>query len=94
MRHHARVKFPASVASALLACKVFAAELRVDDWPRVPATEPAQATATLQVRDGFRVEIVASEPLIASPVAMAFDENGRLYVAEMRDYSERRDDAE
>ena len=83
-----------SVASALLACKVFAAELRVEenDLPRVPATEPAQAAATMQVRDGFRVEVVASEPLIASPVAMAFDENGRLYVAEMRDYSERRDE--
>ncbi len=80
------------VASALLACKVFAAELRVDDMPRVPATEPAQAAATMQVRDGFRVEVVASEPLIASPVAMAFDENGRLYVAEMRDYSEQRDE--
>ncbi len=81
-----------SVASALLACKVFAAELRVDDLPRVPATEPAQAAATMQVRDGFRVEVVVNEPLIASPVAMAFDENGRLYVAEMRDYSERRDE--
>ena len=81
-----------SVASALLACKVFAAELRVDDMPRVPATEPAQAAATMQLRDGFRAEVVASEPLIASPVAMAFDENGRLYVAEMRDYSERRDE--
>jgi putative membrane-bound dehydrogenase-like protein len=92
--HHVPVKFPVIVASATLACKVFAAELRVDekDLPRVPATEPAQAAATMQVRDGFRVEVVASEPLIASPVAMAFDENGRLYVAEMRDYSERRDE--
>jgi putative membrane-bound dehydrogenase-like protein len=92
--HHVRVKFPVIVASAALACKVFAAELRVDDkdLPRVPATEPAQAAATMLVRDGFRVELVASEPLIASPVAMAFDENGRLYVAEMRDYSERRDE--
>jgi len=89
-----RVKFPVIVASVALTCKVFAAELRVEekDLPRVPATEPTQAAATMQVRDGFRVEVVASEPLIASPVAMAFDENGRLYVAEMRDYSERRDE--
>ncbi len=36
--------------------------------------------------DGFRIEPVASEPLIQSPVAAAFDADGNLYVAEMRDY--------
>jgi hypothetical protein len=35
---------------------------------------------------------MASEPLIVDPVAMAFDEQARLYVVEMRDYSERRDE--
>ncbi len=60
------------------------------DLPRVPATEPDKATSTFQWRDGFRVELVASEPLIVDPVAMSFDENGRLFVVEMRDYSERR----
>ncbi len=35
---------------------------------------------------------MASEPLVADPVAMAFDEDSRLYVAEMIDYSERRDE--
>ncbi len=86
------MKFSLLILCAALAVPAGAAELRVDDWARVPATEPAHAAATLQVRDGFRVEVVASEPLIASPVAMAFDEQGRLYVAEMRDYSERRDE--
>ena len=71
-----------------------AAELHVEDkdLPRVPATEPNKAISTFQVRDGFHIELVASEPLIVSPVAMAFDENGRLFVVEMRDYSERRDE--
>ncbi|HEY0548476.1 MAG TPA: PVC-type heme-binding CxxCH protein, partial [Verrucomicrobiae bacterium] len=80
------------VASAVLACKVFGAELQVDkkDLPRVPATEPGKAISTFQLRDGFRLELAASEPLIVDPVAMAFDENGRLFVVEMRDYSERR----
>jgi putative membrane-bound dehydrogenase-like protein len=32
------------------------------------------------------VELVAAEPDIQSPVAMAFDEDGRLWVVEMRDY--------
>ena len=86
------MKFPVIVASAVLACKVFAAELSVTerDLPRVPATEPARAAETMQLREGLRLELVASEPLIADPVAMAFDESGRLYVVEMGDYSERR----
>ena len=31
---------------------------------------------------GFRLELVAAEPAITAPVAMAFDENGRLFVVE------------
>ena len=94
MSHHRRVKSSAVFASVVFAGVIVGAELRVEDkdLPRVPATEPDKAVATIQVRDGFRVELVASEPLIESPVAMAFDENGRLFVVEMRDYSERRDE--
>ncbi len=36
-----------------------------------------------QVADGFRIELVASEPMVAAPVAMTFDEDGRLWVVEM-----------
>ncbi|MFO0925656.1 MAG: PVC-type heme-binding CxxCH protein [Gemmataceae bacterium] len=35
---------------------------------------------------GLRIELVACEPDVQSPVAMAFDEDGRLWVVEMRDY--------
>ncbi len=62
------------------------------DLPRVPPTSPEKAVATFSVRPGFHVELMAAEPLIMSPVAMAFDEDGRLYVVEMIDYSERRDE--
>lgn len=54
--------------------------------PTVPATPPDQATATFEVLDGFRMDLLAGEPLLASPVAMVYDENGRAYVCEMRDY--------
>jgi putative membrane-bound dehydrogenase-like protein len=37
------------------------------------------------------VELVASEPLISSPVALSIDERGRMFVVEMIDYSERRE---
>lgn len=33
---------------------------------------------------GFKVQIVAAEPTIIDPTAMAFDDQGRLYVAEWR----------
>jgi putative membrane-bound dehydrogenase-like protein len=47
---------------------------------------PREELATFHVPKGFRVELVACEPDIVDPVAMAFDEEGRLYVAEMRGY--------
>src|SRR5690606_14678006 len=50
--------------------------------------EPADAMKTFQVLDGFKLEQVAAEPLVASPVAIDFDADSRMYVVEMRDYSE------
>ena len=41
-----------------------------------------------RLRPGFRIELVASEPLIRDPVAIDFDENGRLYVCEMPEYNQ------
>jgi putative membrane-bound dehydrogenase-like protein len=52
----------------------------------VPPRTPAEALQTFETVGGFRMELVAAEPLVASPVAGAFDEDGNLYVAEMRDY--------
>ncbi|MBI2946967.1 MAG: cytochrome C, partial [Verrucomicrobia bacterium] len=71
-----------------------AAEPSVDskDLPRVPPTEPDRVLSTFQVKSGFRMELVAAEPLVVDPIALAFDEEGRLFVVEMIDYSERRDE--
>ncbi|WP_158265433.1 PVC-type heme-binding CxxCH protein [Blastopirellula marina] len=41
-----------------------------------------------RVADGFHVELAAAEPNVVDPVAMAFDADGRLFVIEMRGYSE------
>ena len=72
---------------------IHGAEPTVDakDLPRIPAIEPAQAIGTIQARKGLRVELAACEPRIASPVAISFDENGRLFVVEMPDYPDRRE---
>jgi putative membrane-bound dehydrogenase-like protein len=47
---------------------------------------PEDALATIEVAEGFRVELVAAEPLISDPVAMEIDEAGRIYVVEMHGY--------
>src|SRR3982751_395405 len=77
------------LVSALVAAEP---EVKPEDLPRVKPTEPADALKTFQVRPGFRMELVAAEPLVMDPIAMCFDENGRLFVVEMRDYSERREE--
>ncbi len=59
--------------------------------PRVSAAQSADALASFQVKPGFRIELAAAEPMVAAPAALAFDERGRLFVAEMRDYPDRRE---
>ncbi|MBL9165835.1 MAG: c-type cytochrome [Planctomycetaceae bacterium] len=48
--------------------------------------EPVAALADFALPPGYRIELVAAEPEIVDPVAMAFDPQGRLWVVEMRDY--------
>ena len=50
------------------------------------ALSPAESQKTLHLPPGLRTELVAAEPEVQSPVAMAFDERGRLWVVEMIDY--------
>ncbi len=54
--------------------------------PSAPPSAARDAAKTFRVLDGFRMDLLAAEPLVASPVAMTYDENGRAYVCEMRDY--------
>ena len=50
---------------------------------RLPAVE---ALKHFQVPDGFEVQLIAEEPDVINPVAMAMDEQGRLYVTESHTY--------
>ncbi len=47
---------------------------------------PDDEKKTFRLAEGFDIELAASEPTVVDPVAMAFDELGRLYVAELRVY--------
>ncbi len=54
---------------------------------QVPAADPrspADALKSLRLAPGFRAELVASEPQVFDPVALAFGPDGRLWVVEMR----------
>jgi glucose/arabinose dehydrogenase/mono/diheme cytochrome c family protein len=52
--------------------------------PPSPALTPGEALRTFRLHPGFRMEIVAAEPLVMDPVAMSFGPDGRLWVVEMR----------
>ena len=51
-----------------------------------PPLSPADALAAFSIVDGYRVELVAAEPLVEAPVAFEFGPDGRLWVVEMRGY--------
>jgi len=50
------------------------------------AMSPEESLRAMRVRPGFKVEMIASEPLIRSPVAFEWSADGRLWVVEMSDY--------
>ncbi|MBI3863753.1 MAG: c-type cytochrome [Planctomycetia bacterium] len=56
------------------------------EFPRIPPTKPADAAKSFEVQDGFRMTLIAAEPLVASPVGLEYDEHGQGWVLEMRDY--------
>jgi putative membrane-bound dehydrogenase-like protein len=56
-----------------------------DTMPGPPLT-PAEAIKRMTVPEGFHVELVAAEPDIVNPVAMTFDERGRIWITESLEY--------
>ncbi len=53
---------------------------------QLTAIPPSEAVATLHVPDDVEVQLIASEPQVEDPVALAFDALGNLYVVENRGY--------
>jgi len=47
---------------------------------------PEQSLALFQLEPGLRIELAAAEPEVIDPIAIAFDEDGRMWVVEMTDY--------
>ncbi|MEM7394364.1 MAG: PVC-type heme-binding CxxCH protein, partial [Verrucomicrobiota bacterium] len=48
---------------------------------------PEESRKHFRVPDGFRIDLIAAEPLIADPSCVAWDERGRLFVTEIQGYN-------
>ncbi|MGC4036285.1 MAG: cytochrome C [Chitinophagaceae bacterium] len=76
--------------------KTEAVNNNIEEKPLTPATvikasstaplSPEESMKTMRLPEGYKVELVAAEPMVQQPVAMVWDGNGRMYVAEMRTY--------
>lgn len=84
-----------SVVLGLMSCGPTLLSQGIDysgELPRIAPTEPTAALSMFDIANGFQIQLVASEPLLGSPVAIEWDADGAMYVCEMRGYSENRDD--
>lgn len=58
----------------------------VNTKPSPAYLSPEESMKTIHLQKGYHLELVASEPMIHEPVAIVWDGNGRMYVAEMNTY--------
>src|SRR6516165_8087256 len=71
----------------LFSLALFAGSGRAADQPGAGPRTPGDSMKAFALADpALTIELVAAEPQVTSPVAIAWDEDGRLYVAEMNDY--------
>ena len=82
---------------AIFACFILnlVAELTIaqDQVLRRTALSPEASLACIELADGFEIDLIANEPQVIDPVDAAFDDRGRLWVVEMRDYPFPKSDA-
>lgn len=78
-----RTAFPAALMIASFSALLTAADPPVEVNSPV---SPEEALKLFRLDDGLQIELVACEPEVIDPIAMAFGEDGSLWVVEMRDY--------
>lgn len=90
---HVKHLVPAILATAFSASALMGADAPakyVPDFspkPPVKALSPEEELKTIQLPPGYSLELVLSErDGVREPVAIAFDGNGRMYVAQMNTY--------
>ena len=81
-------RLPTFVLLILFTCTAFAAE-KEEGWnpdTKFPPLPPAEAIKTIEVPKGYRLQCIASEPMVEEPASFVFDGNGAMYVCEWRTY--------
>ena len=79
----------AFAAIAAAALTTISPEVLAEDFspkPPVQALSPQDELKTFQLPPGYKLELVLSEPDIKEPGVVAFDGDGRMFVAELRGY--------
>ena len=66
--------------------EVQVAPISADRIPPSPVLTPEQALKSFKLAPGFEAQVFASEPLIDNPVIIQWDNQGRLWVMEMRSF--------
>jgi glucose/arabinose dehydrogenase len=64
----------------------FARPRQVSQNPNTIPLSPEESLTTFRLPKGYHLEVVASEPMISEPAAIAWDGNGRMYVAQLETY--------
>lgn len=59
--------------------------------PKVRYRSPQESLNEFQIEDDYKLQLVASEPMVVEPVLCTWDGNGRMYVAQMRTYMQNAD---
>lgn len=90
---------PVALMAILLLTNLGCSDAEGDDFPEVTNNETAnddqpmpaaEAAASMQLPAGFEAQVFASEPDVRNPIAMAWDDQQRMWVAENYTYSDRK----
>ena len=73
-------------AAAAVLAAVVAGPAVIGQSARAPVLTPDDAMKTFALPPGYRVELVASEPLVSDPILIDWDPDGRLWAIEMPAY--------
>lgn len=78
-----RFLFLFCILSCLSACSK---QEPIDGTAPSPPKSPREALKSFQIESGFEIQLVASEPMVQDPIFITFDEDGRIWVVEMRSF--------
>ena len=73
------------ISSALLLAPCWGEIQKAADAPQ--PLSPEESAKRIRLPEGFRIELVASEPLVEEPSCIAWDEHGRVFVCELHGYN-------